>query len=714
MAQQATRMSASAAFATGLMLIGSPAAAQSETKAAAASPDEIVVTAQRRDERLTDVPIAITAIPSNLLTRGGITQTSDLGLVVPGLNFAVQGAFAQPTIRGIGTLVTNPGADANVAIYIDGVYQSSQQGNLFTFNEIEQIEVLKGPQGTLFGRNATGGAITIKTLSPSFDPSAKFSASYGSFDAVRIAGYATGGLSDKLAANISMLFENDKGYVHNTFLNRRQAKVNGKSVRGKLLWKPTDDFSVVLAGNYSDRRDDAPIATRPLNGNSRYLKLHPELAKLYTNDPRQIAADTASNIPVEQWGASLTAKYAPDWGTISSISAYTRTQPRIQGDIDTTPVPFGSLDLYSPSSTFTQEINFASPKYGAFSFIAGGFYYHDNADLGIIARSGVNGPITASLTANVKTEAVAAYAEGTLDIASALHLVVGGRYNTERKQAKGSFFTFPVLDSQRRWNSFTPRASLRYELSPRSSAYFTFSKGFKSGAYNAAELNNTPVNPEKITAYEIGYKQNLPGGYFNLSAFHYDYKDIQVQIQTNVNGALTILLQNAATARVEGFDADLFYRVSKSFDLRAGLAYTHARYRSFPGAVFLTPIPGGGNAQGSGDASGHHMVRAPDFTFSVTPNYRVPLAGGELMGSVTYAYNSGFYWDPQNRVKQEAYSLVNAKISWAPENARYRISLWGSNLTDKTYGLYFNQTGDGDGATYARPRSVGVELEVSL
>jgi len=236
-------------------LPGTRAAAPVAAPMDAGSPAEIVVTAQRREERLVDVPISITALSGQRLEQAGVTTPQQLSQVTPGFFYSVTAINSQPTIRGVGSSNVNPGDSSNVATYIDGVYQPSQYGNIFEFNDIERIEVLKGPQGTLFGRNATGGAVLIHTKQPEAGFSGRLSARYGSFDAFASKLYMTGG-SDSVAGSLAAVYSRDDGYIRNIFLNKRVGNSKTQAVKAKLLFKPGENTQIIIGGGYSDVTDN--------------------------------------------------------------------------------------------------------------------------------------------------------------------------------------------------------------------------------------------------------------------------------------------------------------------------------------------------------------------------------------------------------------------------------------------------------------------------
>lgn len=674
--------------------------------------EEVIVTAQRREEKLKDVPIAITAVTSNQLEEAGVSNSMALTTITPGLNFVSQGAYAEPTIRGIGTAITGAGADANVAIYVDGVYQPSQAANAFEFNNIERIEVLKGPQGTLFGRNATGGAITVTTKKPSYSPQGEASIGYGNLDAVTFDGYVTGPLAEHLAADLSVLYREDNGYIHDLYNHRQTAKVTNFGARTKLLFDATDRLSFVLAGVYGRDSDNAVYLKKPIDGNLALLATHPEL--YVPTDPREINEDTDPLAVSTNKAGSLTAAYRFDHGTLSSITSYSKLDIELLVDSDSTELPQSTNDTFLPEKTFTQEVNYASDLAGPLNFTAGVYYYNDDSFRRSINTAGIGGPVTQDFSVRVKTRAQAAYGEIYYDLTDAIRLIGGLRYSDERKSADG-FYTVgasTILDTSAHWTAWSPRASIVWKVNDHNNVYATYSEGFKSGAFNTTTLSNpTPVDPEFVKAYEVGFKHASPRLIANLSAYYYDYQDIQVSVQIKVNNVTTGVFQNAASASIYGLDGDLTAVLSDNWRWRFGAAWTHARYEDYPNALITTPKPSGlGNTQAPGDAGGKEMIRSPEWMVNTTLSYETDLAGGHFDASATAAYNSGFYWDPGNNYKHDAYTLVNAKAGWSTMDDKYRIEVWGRNLTDELYYLYATPTTASYGGSSQRPRTYGITL----
>lgn len=683
-----------------------PAAAPQDNNAG-----DIIVTAQRRQERIGDVPMSITALSSDKLASAGVVSTTELAAVTPGLQFPVNGAYAQPTIRGIGTTVTSAGSDPNVAIYIDGVYMPSQVGNIFNFNNVERIEVLKGPQGTLYGRNATGGAINVTTYQPSFTPTAKLSASYGSFDEVRLNAYGSAPISKNLAVSLAALYVDDNGYSRDIVRNVPMSTYDERGVRGKLLFKPNDAFSITLAGDWSRKTDLTGYSLKPLDDNTAQ-------SVTVSHNPRDVALSFTPDFSTESYGGSVTGKLALGDYQLSSITSLRKVTSSTLTDLDRTQVNAQQASFNTAQKTFTQEVTLASGGSGIFTWVGGGFYYHDRADNLNLVTNGARG-----ITGRITTDALAGFAEGTLNLLEMVHLTGGLRYSTEQRRFQATRPTgMPAsLDTKVRYNSWTPRVSLRVDLSKSMNVYGTYSNGFKSGTYNISSFSTTPVKPEKVNAYEVGFKYFHRGASLTAAVFDYSYDDIQIQALQITTGLTA--LTNAARAKIRGFELQGTLPIVTGLTVDAGLAYTDAHYTSFPGALITVPKTTGcgtnpnlpcGNIQTSTDASGKDMIRTPPWMFNVGVNYAGDVAHGKLGVSLNGNYNGGFYWDVNNRLRSSPYFLVNGRISWGPANAPWKVAVWGRNLTNKTYEAYVVDTTQADAVSYARPRSIGVSFELAF
>lgn len=681
----------------------------------------IIVTAQRRSERLVDVPISITALSGSALEQAGVRSTEDLTAVVPGLNFATNGAFAQPTIRGIGTTVTAAGNDANVAIYVDDVYQPNQVGNFADLVDLEQVEVLKGPQGTLFGRNATGGAIRVTTKRPSFTPELRMTASYGSFEDVRLTAFATSPLTDRLAVSLSFLYADNEGYVRNVGTGNRVADSNALSLRGKILFEASDRVEFMLTGSRNERTSNPAFTLGVLNGNSTAINLP---GSIRANGPREVSLSFDPTIEVVNDQVSFHARADLGFAELTSVTSYARTVTDLVTDIDRTNLPLVSASVPGEQKTWSQEINLVSQGDGNLKWFVGAFYYDDDATNSVIINGG-----TTFNTIRQKTQAIAPFGEVNLTLGD-LTLIAGARYNIEKKDY--SISRGPASEVREiTFNTFTPRLGLRYAATPYSSVYATFSKGFKAGGFDGilagGALAVNPVFPENVDAFEAGYKFSKGRTSLSVAGFYYDYSNIQFQAFNPSAGGLTQVF-NAAEAEIYGAEVEAAVEVAEGFAVRGSVAYTKSQYSDFPGATLFCPrgAPGLGNAVipigannpctgavNTTGASGNDLIRTPEFTASISPSYRHVFGDGSSIDASTTAFYSGrFFWDPGNRVEQPAYVLINAELGYTFPGQNFKVILWGRNLADELYSLYVTEAASGDSIAYARPRTVGVRAEL--
>jgi iron complex outermembrane receptor protein len=696
--------------------------------------EEIVVTAQRREERLKDVPISVTALSPENLKAAAITNSRELQLVTPGLRFDAVGSTVQPTIRGITTTLAG-GNEPNVAIYVDGVIQTMTQAQVFDLPDVQQIEVLKGPQGTLFGRNATGGAILIRTLQPDLsEMRAQALASYSSWDTIRLQGFLSVPLeTDKLAFSVTGHHEHmGDGYLHDL---RQGGKVHGgwlstDDFRGKLRFKPWDGADFTLTGSYSKRNDHAILKNVNWRGNNA-LALSGAYTGVLAVNPWEYASDVDSYSLTKTKDLSLHGDIKAGPGTISITTAYADNFGTQLNDSDNTPLPNAVLRSGFTIKTFTQEVLYTTNQLGRFRGV-GGLYYFTNKVDGNLALNN-----TAFVDFNrVKTEAWAAFGELTYDITDQLSLTGGLRYSWEKKDAfKQSFFgtappSFFVLPQigKHSWDSLDPRVSLVYKVLPSTNLYATFTKGFKSGEFNVsgASVQRTPIAPEKVTAYEVGVKSNPTSRTsVNFAAFHYDYKDLQVTAFTNVNGVITSLLTNAASAKIWGAELNGDARITDEFRVSVGGSWLEAQYSSFPGASFTTPrgqVPGGfcpvppsSNrllpiCSVAADVGGNTMIRAPRWSGNITGTYTKETPVGTFDASATLFAAAKVYFDVSNRVYQPGYALVNLSAGWQPPSDHWMVRVWAKNVTDHAVLQSLVNTNAYDTVTYQPPRSFGVDV----
>ena len=690
--------------------------------------DEVVVTAQKRSERLQDVPISIAALSEADLSRSNVTTTSDLPAVVSGLVWSNQGAWVQPNLRGVYTTVAAVGAQSPIAIYLDGVYQPMQAGTIADLADVSRIEVLKGPQGTLFGRNATGGAISIYTLDPSFTETAKVSASGGLYggDSSRTAGhYNVNGFvsgpvaGDTLAASLSAYYDHTDGYLTNDVNGQRVGTIDSEVIRGKLLWKISDSADIKTTVYYMHRTDESAEAGFPAGGISAAAAF-PDA--ILPSKPWHISFDGPTpEADTDSRGGSIKGTFDLGTGTLTSITGYSNDGVLAldDGHVAYSPQCLAASNLITglgcvvapirtSNEAWSQELDFASRQMGRFRYVAGLFgFYNESRE-----HDAYNDNLFTDDT-KVRNVSYAAFTEGTFDVTDSLSAIAGVRVNHDSLTAEGSYFGAPLATyADKGWTSTTPRVSLTYKVNPAVNTYFTYSQGFKAGVVSGQANAAPPANPEKISAYEVGLKAAQHNYSLNVAAFYYDYRDLQVEV-FDFKSLATIPL-NAAKAEIYGVDFDGAIKHSDAFQTRLVTTWLpKAEYTSFPAAiVFIPPLGSHGLVTDTSyDATGSRMLVTPLWTGTISESYTRTLAAGLFQASASVYYSSGYRWEYTGSVMTHQYNLLNGQASFMPGASRFRYTLYGKNLTNKAYIQGALPSALAHEVIFGSPREVGVKVD---
>ncbi|MDE1149195.1 MAG: TonB-dependent receptor [Azospirillaceae bacterium] len=679
---------------------------------------EIVVTAQKRSENAQNVPIAITALNPEAMAAAGVTDTSDLKSLTPGLNFNTNlGGFGQPRVRGVGTTATGPGIENPVATYVDGVYIGSSAGALFALNDVEQVAVLKGPQGTLFGRNATGGLIQVTTKEPTQDFHADVEGTYGNYDTFQGSAFLSGGITDTVAVSLAALREDQRdGYGKNLYNGQDVQNHDQSAVRAKILWKPDADTKFLLSADYETyHAADPAIRTYGLT----------TLGTPTPGGPYDIDLDVQPFLQTRQWGTSLTAQHDFDNVEVLSITAYRNSYFHTIFDADQIPVTGLVLNETQRDQQFSQELQVQSIGDGPFKWTAGLYYFWSKGLYDPLSTSGAflsspTFPLTRTdLYVDQSLNSYAGFAQGTYALDDATNLTAGLRYTVDQRAiTENQTLTvagFPVaeapVDDAKTFDKLTWRLSLDHRFSPELLGYISYNRGFKSGSFAPDTFPVEALKPETLDAYEVGLKSDLWDRRLrvNVSAFYYDQTNLQVnQI---VQGVL--LVYNASGATSYGMDADVQFQATSHLTLNAGLSLLHARYKEFENAFELFPLATGGNSfDQNGNATGKQLQNTPAVTVNAGASYDIPTAVGKFTLAGNYYYNGGYYADPQNRTRQNSYNTLDASLTWASNDGQYTARLWGKNLTDEFYTQQVNPLNVGDNWVAAPPRTYGLTLGV--
>ena len=706
---------------------------QNDVQQTAPRGDAIIVTARRRDEMLQDVPIAVSAISQETAAQSGITGIEAVTFATPNLQFNREiSQGATPFLRGVGSPQASAGGESPVAVYLDGVYIGSPNGNMFEFNGIESVQVLKGPQGTLFGRNATGGGIQVTTRRPSHDPEMELRLGYGNYDTVEGSVYASTGLSDNLAINVSASGRDQSdGFGRSLITGNEIHKGWDWSVRSQLLWEPSDTTSILLIGDYGEQRTDLG------SNNTTYPGTVSVAGATHQGRNTQTAGEDFAQ--VEQGGVSLRIDHETSFADLVSISAYRETKLAFDLDQDMGIAPLVQVGtVVSPTETITQEFQIVSNS-SSFDWIVGAFYMRTETGYDPSRVGGVFfAPLsTVSLTDTQTLNSYSAFGEVTFEVLPNTNLTLGLRYTVDDYEldveGRVGDDTFPLpgntFTDESSFDKLTYRAILDHAITPDILAYASYSRGFRSGGYSLAFPGNAAnpapvVAPEVLDSYEIGLKTEFFNGDLTLNgaAFYYDYQDLAISfVQPGGN-----LVLNAAGARITGLDLDFVARPFEGFRISGGIGILDTEYTDFPNGPFLVPnpatctpvpaeLPGprtGGNLPCTGDLTGNTTIRAPEFTLTLAPSYTFETSIGAFTLAANYYHNSGFFWDVSNRMEQPSYDVINGSLTWETLDENLSVRLWAKNLNNEFYGLYSSPNILGDPFSAAPPRTYGVTATV--
>lgn len=736
-------------LAVALMLAASAGARaqvpEPQAGAAPAAPaesalEDIVVTAQKRTESLQDVPIAVSATSGSALVQGGVQNTNDLQFKTPSLVVTTNGAFGQPFLRGVGTDILGIGTESSVALNIDGVYIARPTSAIQDFYDVDRVEVVKGPQGILYGRNATGGAINIITAQPAFDFGGSADFTYGNYNKVRATGVLNVPLSDKVAVRVSFVRSSHDGYSQRIFEPDRPTDLDDENVYGgrlQLRFRPDEDWDVTLAADYFRQKDAAFLHNRPIS-RAEFLAAGLPLNDTFLNsvtgaasetplpgftrragaisrtpaesfggvvpdDPRQLTHDIAPFNSVKDYGFRGTVVRSGDAVTFKSITSYRANLYSARQDFDGTNAQFFLDREGTTSRVFSQELQLTSASRGPFQWIAGLYYFHEtgssffdyelgNAPAGLQGAGYVNVGLPRG---SIKTDAAAAYGQASVEVTPGLTATAGLRYSYERKHD----FTLvdpstpnvptcdprPLRSAQRScattFKVLTPKFGLEYRVDDGPLVFVSATRGFKSGGFNSNGAGES-FAPEYIWSYEAGLKAEWFDRRLrtNLAAFWYDYSDLQVRLRDPLRGAGQVV-SNAARARIRGVELDAQAAVTGRLTLDVSAAYLEAKFRGY------RTVNGDEAPDVVLDLSGNTLPRAPRWTLSSGFNYLVPVASGSVTVSGDWRYSSRMYFDVFNQpfVQQAPFSLFNARIQYENDKHRWNVAAFVRNIANKQY-----------------------------
>ncbi|MGV7121304.1 TonB-dependent receptor [Sphingopyxis sp. 550A] len=704
------------------------APAEESSTAHADSSGDIIVTAQRRSERLVDVPVSVDAISSEEMATKQINSVFDLGKSVTSLRFEGQAPTFMPTLRGVGTLLLSGSLDASVPVYVDGVYLPNTRGMNFDLPSIDGMQVLKGPQGTLFGRNSTGGAILITTSEPSDVLTARFKLGYAEYNDMRAQGYVSGPLTDNIRAGLSVSYRKSDGYTKNIVTGADDdARAKMFFVRPEILLTNNEGLSVRLMYEHSYAFDTTALGLNNPDGFEGITLL----AGLFGLDTPVIATKpwetSANGKPINRnvadAGTAIVDWEIDDALTLKNVTSYRADKNRFLADADLSQVSFFHVSNDVFYRTFSNEMTL-NGKVGKLDFVAGLYYYWGKireADSGLSIIFGQ--PSIGGNFQHVKSETVAAFLDTTYEVAPGLFLTAGGRYSTERKDfsivnsATGQPVPLrdipgipdPNIPDHKRWNSFTPRAAIRYQIDPGTNVYASYSRGYKTGTYSGAAP--IIIDPENLNAYEVGFKHSAPRFSLNAAAFYYDYRNVQVTA-VDANDPSKTNSVNAEKARTYGAELELNFRPTPEWTISVAGAYLDAKFIRFANAPKFVPstaLPGTWTTINV-TADGTRMPRSPKWSGNLATSYDIDVGSGIVQLSANVNAATKNYNVANLGFPVDTYAEVGANISYTTADKHWRGELFVTNLTDHARPQQYQGGPLGTYAIWAPPRVIGASI----
>ncbi|MDY0067576.1 MAG: TonB-dependent receptor [Steroidobacteraceae bacterium] len=699
---------------------GGFAAEQAQSEQESFTLERVVVTARKQEESLQDAPIAISAITGEGLREAQVSNLVDVEGSMPNVNFGARLSAGVPTIRGVGFTILAAGTSSNVAMHVDGVYVGRPAATAASFFDIERIEVVRGPQGTLYGRNATGGAINLITGQPTVEPDGFIDVTVGNYNSRRLEG-AVGGaiLGERLLGRAAFVIDQHDGWARNRLSGEEVDALDMNAFRGKLTFLASDAWTVDLGGEVFHQNDTMngmkfigqPEGVAPLFGVVRG-------GQAYPTNTRDILGEFEPVNELDLASVNATVTWTGDAYGFKSITGYRETDLYWQTDIDGTSLPIFNLTREEDARQFSQEFQL-SYRGERLEWIAG-LYYFDETD-SINARAPGGYAVTPELvlafhqSATVKDEAYGIFAEGTWRFNDHWAATLGMRYSDETVEIFDEQTVRPPLPTVTRdcdvllcsleVDNFSPRFILTYTPREDRMIYANVSKGFKSGGFSVGSVQPS-YGEEDILSYELGAKTQWLNGrlQINAAAFVYDYTDMH---QTKVLPGVTVT-ENASDATIEGLEIELQALLTPRLSLNFALGLLNAEFDEFESQ---NPIYPGTPVQ---DLAGNKLPVAPEYNGSLGAAYAWDLPGGQLTLRGEWLFSDEFYMTAFNEFPayQKSYSVGNAFLTYKSDSGM-SVGAFVRNMTDelvKNSGYISNSTGATGLGTYAPPRTYGVTV----
>lgn len=703
--------------------------------------EEVIVTAQKREQSIQDVSVAVSAFSGEAIEKMGFEEGLDITQQIPNMNFfAIFGEASSPSIslRGISLVNFSDSWESPVAIYVDDVYRGNPAGSAIQLFDLQRVEVLRGPQGTLYGRNTTGGLVHYVSRKPTGEYEASASVSYGTYDEHIMEGVVSGPFSDRVRGRLAVKSTNNEGWQTNVVTGRKlndthsfgyraQLDIDLNEVSQLLLnvhGAEADQNSVGFAhmGYLESAAEDAAKCSveRIHKGQCTSATFETTGAEAVDGqfDPNHVASGAKAGLRtnIETSGASATLKTKLDDMTFTSVTAYEALEKFLQDDGDGLEVVWFDEQYSVDAEQYTQEFRLSG--IGATSkWVTGLYYYKDRRDLSTEAPTTAHaeefGGFFHREIVELDSQSWALFGQYEYDLTPRLTAILGARYTEEERDfmqdAGPSFYEEIDVTDEFSDEAITGRIGLDWRPSERTLAYASLSTGFKSGgfsgSYNASLEATQPVDSEDVTNLELGYKTRFADGRIrlNAAAFTYEVRGYQAQVFLTVEEGSVIT--NAGDVKGSGAEVELTAQVTDNFEMIAGIGVLNTEFESQQ--IFLV-------AGDNYTLDGNELPSAPKLTYNVVGRYYIPLGDkGEVALQADYAWQDEHYLQIENDPYSlhDAYGTLNAKISWVSPAERLTVEAFVNNAMDEEYFTYQNTLGTDWGyAVWGRPRTAGVKV----
>lgn len=689
--------------------------------------EEIVVTARKREENIQDVGLSVSALSQEEIENTYARDLRDLVYVSPNLvlddTAQGPGGVASAFIRGIGVSEVEKNFDPAVGVVVDGIFLGTMTGGITRAIDLESVEVLRGPQGTLFGRNTIGGVINLRRSQPTGELGGKVRASVANYNTTRIDGLLNFGLSEMVAVKLTGTYDDQgDGYYKNVNTGRDDGQIEYQSYGANILVTPTDTIEIEYTTQIERTDQDTPVLLNVGQPGQLFCDAFgfcsPDLKTPVSGDrlkttqfgvgPNDATFDADTHIVEVRW--DLTDALSLDY-----VFGSWQTEETVLTDFDAVrPVLFHTSRPADYEQT-THELRLTWDGDSRVRGTAGLYAWDSEYEIGLRSFIGFvipNVVLDLPQTSSQESQSWAAFVEGDVDLTDSLTLTLGGRYTEDEKNTRQRGIVTADADDQ--WNEFTPKLGLKYTINDNAMIYFTYAAGYRSGGFNgrvdSVENATTPYDQEKVDNYEAGFKTDWLDGTLRVNGalFYMDYQDKQEELQlpsaTSGTGQVT-LVANAATATMQGIELDVTWLASDALSLRANLGLLDAKYDKFQFS----------NAAGLQDLSNLELRRAPDVSATLSATYEWTLTNGRLWAVLGWHYMSEYEVDFANKpeLTNSSQDLISASFNY--EVGPVQVSAFGHNLLDEDgYTIGFDVAGLWSYAATRPPRTFGLEVSYTF